>query len=220
MCQSCGGTCGSARLPSKRMVIDVKVNGRLVYVKDTKAKAFDRFPLTFKSVRDASRIGSQIEDTPEGFLKCLNVPLARTGDQIYLAHEVRGVPPKDGRVIAQRDAEEVFHPDAIESFRGKPLTDDHPWEDVGPSNYKDHLIGVVQNPRRGEAPYAHCIVGDLMVYDPDAIRKIKSGAKRELSCGYDAAYEVIAPGRARQVNIRGNHVSLVDQGRCGPECAI
>lgn len=172
-----------------------------------------------KRVTDASLITGRLEDTPEGFLICRDVPLARTGDQVYSDYEVRGIPAKNGQVIAQRDEDQVFHPDAIASFRGKPLTDDHPDDDVTTTNFKQHLIGTVMSPRRGEGAFAHCVVGDLIVYDPKAIAKIKAG-KRELSCGYDADYESIEPGRARQINIRGNHVSLVDEGRCGEACAI
>jgi hypothetical protein len=168
---------------------------------------------------DASAITGQMEKTPEGFLICRNVPLARTGEQIYLSHEVPELPAKNGQVIAQRDDDQVFDVAAIESFRGKPLTDDHPFEDVDPKNFKNHLVGTVMNPRRGDGAFANCVVGDLIVYDQGAIAKIIAG-KRELSCGYDAGYEVIEPGRARQINIRGNHVSLVDEGRCGPICAI
>lgn len=43
---------------------------------------------------------------------------------------------------------------------------------------------------------------------------------REVSCGYDADYEQLAVGRGRQMNIVGNHVALVERGRCGPRCAI
>lgn len=172
-----------------------------------------------KRVTDASLITGRLDDTPEGFLICRDVPLARTGDQVYADYEVRGIPPKNGQVIAQRDEDQVFHPDAIASFRGKPLTDDHPDDDVTTANFKQYLIGTVMSPRRGEGAFAHCVVGDLIVYDPKAIAKIKAG-KRELSCGYDADYESIEPGRARQINIRGNHVSLVDEGRCGEACAI
>ena len=42
----------------------------------------------------------------------------------------------------------------------------------------------------------------------------------EVSLGYDADYEQTAPGVGRQTNIIGNHVALVERGRCGPRCAI
>lgn len=161
-----------------------------------------------------------LRDTPEGFLMCLNVPLARTGDQVYLAREVPQIQPtRDGRVVTERRPEDVFRQETIDSFNGKPFTNTHPWDDVVPSNYSTHLKGVVINPRQGEGEDSDKIVGDIMVYDAATIRQIKAG-KREVSAGYDADYVRVGPGRGRQVNILGNHVSLVDAGRCGPACAI
>jgi hypothetical protein len=160
-----------------------------------------------------------METTPEGFLLCRDVALARTGQQTYLAHEVPLTPDRAGRITVDREEDQVFRPETIESFRGKPFTNDHPAEDVSPENYRDHLIGVIQNPRRGTGDRSDFLIGDILVYDPKAIRDIRSG-KREISCGYNADYERISPGRGRQVNIVGNHASLVREGRCGPACAI
>ncbi len=170
-------------------------------------------------VADAAVIPSRMETTSEGYLICRDVPLARTGEQIYHAHEFPNLPARNGRIVAVRGEDEVFSEEAVESFRGKPFTDDHPDEDVDTSNWRDLMRGVVMNPHRGEGAQAHLLLGDIIVYDPATIAKIRAG-KREVSNGYDADYEVIEPGRARQVRIRGNHVSLVDEGRCGPSCAI
>lgn len=170
-------------------------------------------------VADAALISGRMEDTPEGFLICRDVPLARTGEQTYLAHEIPGIPSRNGQIIAVRDEDEVFAPEAIESFRGKIFTDDHPDEDVTTSNFRALMRGAIMNPRRGTGDQSDKLLGDIIVYDPATIAKIKAG-KREVSNGYDADYEIIEPGRARQIRIRGNHVSLVDEGRCGPACAI
>lgn len=170
-------------------------------------------------VVDAAILPSRMETTPEGFLICRDVCLARTGEQIYHSHEIPGIPAKNGVVVAVRDEDEVFSPEAIESFRGKVFTDDHPDDDVTALNFRSLLRGVVMNPRRGEGDQSDKLLGDIIVYDPATIVKIRSG-KREVSNGYDADYQVIEPGRARQIRIRGNHVSLVDEGRCGPACAI
>lgn len=168
---------------------------------------------------DVATIPNRMETTPEGYLICRDVPLARTGDQTYYAHELPGVPARNGMITALREEDEVFSPEAIESFRGKPFTDDHPDEDVTTENWRALMRGVIMNPRRGEGLLTDHLIGDIIVYDPATIAKIRSG-KREVSNGYDADYELLEPGRARQVNIRGNHVSLVDEGRCGPSCAI
>ncbi|HGJ5881032.1 MAG TPA: DUF2213 domain-containing protein, partial [Arsenophonus nasoniae] len=59
----------------------------------------------------------------------------------------------------------------------------------------------------------------LIIKDTLAIEEINHG-NDEVSCGYDAQYEQIAPGIARQYEIVGNHVALVPKGRAGIRCAI
>jgi hypothetical protein len=87
------------------------------------------------------QLGPKRSLTPEGFLLCRDVPIARTGDQIYLEQEigagengerVRGA--ADGTVIVTRDEREVFTQEAIDSFEGMPVTDEHPEGNVTPGN--------------------------------------------------------------------------------------
>lgn len=55
--------------------------------------------------------------------------------------------------------------------------------------------------------------------DPIAINEIISGAKREISSGYDCEY-VERNGVIYQENIRGNHAALVQAGRAGSQVKI
>ena len=175
-------------------------------------------------IRDRVNLSNarRLEDTPQGYLWCRDVPLARTGTMDYAPFEVPDIPPVLGQrtITVERTADEVFSPEAIASFRGMPLTDDHPDDFVTAENHREHRIGDIHDPRRGEGEHADCLVADLLVTDPEAIKLIKSRRKRELSCGYDAKYADVRPGYGRQVEIRGNHVSLVDAGRAGPRIAI
>lgn len=168
-----------------------------------------------------SQIGKTRAETPEGFLVCVDVPIARTGTQVYDAEDIPEIPPlPDGTIVMERPAEEVFAAAAIASFEGKPVTNDHPdGEMVNPRNWKDHLVGHVQNVRPGVGDQAGLLLADLFINDPDAIADINAG-KVEVSCGYDHAVEPVGRGRGRQTKIVGNHVALVDFGRCGPRCAI
>jgi hypothetical protein len=166
-----------------------------------------------------SELPANMEDTPEGFLLCHNVALARTGDQLYMHYEVPLEAGPDGTIVVERPESEVFRDATVESFRGKPFTFNHPTVDVSADNWRAHMVGTVMNPRRGEGDRNHCIIGDIIVYDPQTIKQIKSGV-REVSAGYDANYQQIETGRGRQTDILANHVSLVPQGRCGPTCAI
>jgi hypothetical protein len=161
--------------------------------------------------------------TPEGFLLITDVPIARIGTQVYAANELPAVEAgKDGLIIVERDAEEVFAPQTLASYNGKPFVDDHP--PIGmltPDNCHDYQMGTILNPRRGDGlQYDNDFMfGDILVTNKKAIEAINSG-KKEISAGYDAEYEQLGPGRARCLNIVGNHVALVDRGRCGPHCAI
>lgn len=162
--------------------------------------------------------------TPEGFLVCHDVPISRIGDMEYSQEELQAQDvfiDDDGSGIVRvtRTAEEVFRPEAIASFQGKPITNNHPNEEVTPDNWKEYTVGVLLNPRPGQNELSNCVVGDALITDADAIEDVLHD-KREVSCGYDAKYDQIQPGRAVQRNIIGNHVALVERGRCGPVCSI
>jgi hypothetical protein len=166
-----------------------------------------------------SRISDNMTVTPEQYLICHNVPIARSGRQEYLAQEL-GLHGRHGeKMTVVREEDEVFSPATLASFEGKPLTDGHPAGDVEPSNYSAHIRGVVQNVRRGAGGDADKILADLIVYDPKLIEDIRAG-KREISCGYDSRWEELPNGEFRQADIRGNHVAVVRRGRAGKEVAI
>lgn len=122
-------------------------------------------------------------------------------------------------LVVERDASALFDASAISSFSGKPVTMAHPSGMVGPDSWQNDNAGTVLNPRQGEGAESEYLVADLLVCRKDAIAAVRSGL-REISCGYDAQYEQVRPGVGRQVKITGNHVALVDRGRCGPSCAI
>lgn len=168
------------------------------------------------------------ERTPEGFLVCYDVPVARVGEMVYGPGEVPtelGI-GRDGRIRVSRTAGQVFSRRSMASLNGKPVTDDHPPVDVDPENWKFYLRGVVVNPRRGEGEQSDFLVCDLIIYDEETIKDIEAG-KREVSCGYNPDYNQLLdsndtpiPGRGEQINIIYNHLALVKAGRCGPACAI
>lgn len=159
--------------------------------------------------------------TPEGFLVLHDVPLARTGTQIYGEHELPGLRGRSGIISVRREADEVFKDEAVRSFHGKPVTNDHPPEKVTPDNYRSYAVGTVLNPHRGDGTEfdANFLYGDLLITDRQAMNDIRAG-KREVSAGYDAEYQQTGDGEGRQYNIVGNHVALVKKGRCGPLCYI
>ena len=156
-------------------------------------------------------------ETDEGFLICRNVPIARTGDQQYLASEL-GL-DGDKVVTVHRPEEEVFSEATIASFEGKPVTDNHPSELLDSSNVTIHSKGHAQNIRRGAGEWSDYLVGDLFVQDERLIEEVRNG-KREVSCGYSVDYVDNGDGTYTQRNIRGNHIAIVEEGRAGHRAAI
>ncbi|MBQ6507282.1 MAG: DUF2213 domain-containing protein [Clostridia bacterium] len=157
---------------------------------------------------------------PEGYLICLNVPVARTGTQEYLPSEL-GMPGMDDRMIpVERTAEEVFSPACMASFEGMPVTDDHPAaaEGVTAENIRYLQKGHALNIRRGPPPEDDLLMADLIITDPKLIGEILDG-KREISCGYNYVLSE-EEGKYYQREIRGNHVAVVDAGRAGPRVSI
>ena len=165
-------------------------------------------------------LGEVQKMTPEGYLLCVGVPIARTGDYEYLEKELPGYKGNDDGIIkCERSADVVFADATIASFEGKPFVVGHPSVDVDITNWNDYAAGVIQNVRKGEKSQADLLIADILVTNPDAIKEIESGV-REVSCGYDADYEQVEPGKVIVKEIIGNHVALVELGRAGHRVAI
>lgn len=162
-----------------------------------------------------SQISPHLVDTPEGFLICKDVPIARTGPQDYLARELQLDGDPDRVITVQRYPEDVFEDATLASLEGKPVTDGHPPENVGPENYAAYTKGHVQNVRR-DGEY---IVADLYINDANLANEVRNNVKREVSCGYLCNYVPDGAGY-RQERIRGNHVAVVPKGRAGAAVAI
>lgn len=111
-----------------------------------------------------------------------------------------------------RDADALR--DAAETINGKPILDIHQ-----PINADGHpreiTVGSVSN-ARFEAPD---LIGELSIWDGDAIKAIQDGSKRCVSAGY--AYDAVPetgevngqPYTLKMVNIRFNHLALVETPR-------
>lgn len=173
---------------------------------------------------------SKRQITDEGYLIVKDARIARTGIQTYLAAELRnadGSPMFPDRepmdtINVHRSEAEVFDEASLKSFEMQPVTNNHPEEGVTVVNYDGIAVGVAFNIRRDGI----FMLADLKITKADMIEEINNG-KRELSNGYGADI-VIRQGKtedgtlfdAEQLNIRGNHVAIVDQARCGPVCSL
>jgi hypothetical protein len=164
-------------------------------------------------------LGKTRKITPEGYLLCEGVPIARTGIHLYKGSEILCKGNLAGEVRVERTPEEVFKPESMASFEGKPVVMYHPDEFMEPGNIKQHQVGTMMNVRQGEGFDADCLVADLLITNAGAIAYANKEFP-ELSAGYNADYVQTTPGYAIQKNIIGNHVAFVSRGRAGARCAI
>lgn len=158
------------------------------------------------------RISQHKYKTPEGYLVCVDSVLARTGKQEYHRNEIFAT-DSDEIVEVDRKPEEVFNEKTIASFENKPVTVEHPDEDVNVDNYKDYAVGFVRDVKKGIYDGQDVLLGTLVITDAKTIEEIENGEHTELSCGYDC--DILDSDNPEQKNIRGNHVALCERGRAG-----
>jgi Uncharacterized protein conserved in bacteria len=153
--------------------------------------------------------------TDAGYLISEGVKLARTGPMEYLGSDLGKEENKIYDVYVNED--ELFSPDTIKSFENVPITINHPEEmEVNSKNWEELTKGTIVNVRPSED--RKFLLGDAIINSANAIKTIQDGTS-EVSCGYDADIETIN-GKLTKVNIRGNHLAVLDEGRCGSECKL
>ena len=166
----------------------------------------------------------------DGSVLFKDVPIARTGEQVYHEDDVDVGLETDaqGFVKILRAEEEVFSPATLASFEGVAVTLGHPEDEngdilfVNPSNYAELGHGHAQNVRRGEGDLSDFIIADVMVKRQEALNAINMGRK-EVSAGYTAKYRQTSPGNGTQYDITGNHLAVglrTGQARGGRVCAF
>lgn len=162
-----------------------------------------------------SHLSEHLVKTPEGYLICYDVPINRTGPQVYTAGELGLSGDPERPVTVYRLEEDVFAPAAMASFEGKDVTRGHPAEMLNAENQAGYSKGHLENVRRdGENTLA-----DLIIKDPSLVSDVENGVLREVSCGYSCQFEPYRDGY-KQTHIIGNHVAVVPRGRAGRDVAI
>ncbi|WP_353171313.1 DUF2213 domain-containing protein [Acinetobacter rudis] len=165
--------------------------------------------------------------TKEGYLKCVNVRLAKAPQvRQYYAYEFPSLKgfTADQIINVYTPEEELFKPEVVLSFNGVDTTDYHPPKnEINASNWKEYHTGTCENVRVEEG----YLVGDLLIKDKNSIDLIQSNERIEISLGYGADLMLengVAPDntpyQAKFINFKGNHVALVKYGRCGGDCRI
>lgn len=170
------------------------------------------------------RTGSVRTFDENGRLRVETTPISKANICAYWGkeipdHERLGLDPKKSYRLL-RDPEELAK--AADTFNSLPVLEDHTPTSAN-AHPRELTVGATMDNARFEAPYL--MVG-MVIFDGPAIQRIQTGQQRELSCGY--AYDAdMTPGTyegqpydGRMVNIRGNHVALVEKGRAGPDVLV
>lgn len=119
-----------------------------------------------------------------------------------------------------RSAEELEK--SAKTFNNKPFFEDHTAIGEGATKYDD-------KPAQGNMSNVHFENGKLyatLSIWSEKLKKLIEDGKKELSLGYRCIYEPIKgvfngqPYDFVQKNLVGNHLALVDAGRCGKEVSV
>ncbi|QXB04725.1 DUF2213 domain-containing protein [Providencia rettgeri] len=155
--------------------------------------------------------------TPQGYV-VTTATITRAGPIEYYGHDI-GLTGSDAnkKITIIRTLDELSKPDTLKSFEGLPLTLTHPDSgEVTVNDHKEKAVGHIQNVRiEGDS-----VICDVYLTDANAIRVLEKTDVREVSVGYEPAEVVERNGELYQINIRGNHVAVVAEGRYGAKCRL
>lgn len=162
-----------------------------------------------------------------GFWEIKNNPLTKEGVFLYLGKHIDSTGSKYGidpnkLYNVYRPKSEIEKPSTLNSFEGVPFINEHDMlgEGCTPTDLKI-IAGSVYNIHMD----GNVMVGDFKIYS-DEIKKLISSGKKELSLGYRASFKKKTgtfegkPYDFIMYDIKGNHVALVDNGRCGSDVRI
>lgn len=161
-----------------------------------------------------------------GYLFVDESPVLKVGILEYYGQELidGGSPEVDGVEIEPEKIYKVFISEeelekAAQTFTLLPITNDHQWLGLEGEDARDYQEGTSgENANvKNEAIYVPLkFTGDQIIDD------LKNHHKEELSASYtnklsksdDPEYDFVA------TDIKGNHIALVEKGRCGPDVRV
>ena len=169
-------------------------------------------PKLHKVIRLDSFPLNQTFFTPEGYLRDRPI-LTRTG--IFEYNNPDGTIRRELRL-----PEEVFDPESLASYKGKPVIISHDAGLIDKENVHENSIGTIlsEGYRSDDSVRA-----EIVIHDTDAMRESRF---KELSLGYNLDLDE-TPGDwngqhydAIQRNIRINHLALVMEARAGDKARL
>lgn len=164
--------------------------------------------------------------TPQGFLICKDVTLAKPMVKEYYAGELGVVDGYEATDVIgiYTPSDVLFGQSVIDGFTASDVVMMHPkGNQLNSDNYKDHVIGTAKNVRADNG----YLVADLTIKDKWAIEAIEYDDIKQISLGYAAELDMTAgqteTGQAyhgQWVGMVADHVAVVREGRCGDDCKI
>ncbi|ENA3448878.1 DUF2213 domain-containing protein [Yersinia enterocolitica] len=155
--------------------------------------------------------------TPQGYV-ITTATITRAGPIEYYGHEI-GLTGSDAnkKITVIRTLDELSKPETLASFNGLPFTLTHPDDgEVTATDHKDKASGHIANTRMDGDE----VVCDVYLTDSVAIETLEKTGIREVSVGYEPAELADRGGKFYHINIRGNHVAGVAEGRYGAQCKL
>lgn len=164
---------------------------------------------------------SKVKDT-NGFWEIKHNPISKVGVFPYMGRSISDDCEPDKVYYVYRPATTLAQSVDTWDNPPKPFINDHEMLGEGFSKIDDRPVqGVIHNPVfEDDVLYA-----DISVYSESLKKKIEGG-KKELSLGYFCKYRKekgVYKGQAYdfvQEDMVGNHIALVDNGRCGSDVKV
>ncbi len=167
-------------------------------------------------------IMNKLEKDYNGYVFVNKRPISKVGIFEYLGSSI-GAEDPDRIYKVYRPAEELSNKETIDSFKLRPLIDDHEMlgTDATPAEEKG-IQGTT-----GEDVYFDydTLYGNFKIYSNSLNNSIENG-KKDVSLGYKCKYKFETGSfngevyDAIQTDLRGNHIALVDNGRMGKEVSV
>ena len=163
---------------------------------------------------------SQQQVDLNGFITIENNPISRAGVFPYLGKSISPECIPDKVYNVYRPAEELEKPEALESFKLIPFVDEHTM--IGSEEKKllaPESKGVQGSTGENVSFKDGVLYATIKIFGQTISSMIKMG-KRDLSLGYWCKFikqSGVFNGKAYdyiQTNLRGNHLALVETGRC------
>lgn len=169
---------------------------------------------------DKAFLDGEPRKTADGYMVA-HARVARTGVQVYLRKEL-GL-DGDGTINVYRPESEVFKRDSLATYAHKPVTINHPPQNVTAETWKDYSVGGIDGEITRDGEFVRV---PLSVMD-QAAQTASATTHKQISMGYTAQIVMqdgVAPDgtpyEAEQRDIRINHLAFVPVARGGDKLRI